>query len=160
MLTRRVLSLALLATALMGCASAPAPATVAEIISKNSSLSTFNGLITQAGLSSTLNSTGPFTVFAPSNDAFKLLPAKVMTDLEQHPEKLKNVLMFHVITGKLTGAEVKNSAVKTLNGSTLALSKAGNFVTIEEAVVEKMDMQASNGVIHMIDGVLTPPVKK
>ena len=160
MLKRRALSLALVAAALTGCASVPAPVSIADTVSQNPSLSTFNGLIAQAGLSSTLQGTGPFTVFAPSNNAFTLLPAKTMDDLEKNPEKLKNILTFHIITGKLMAAEVKNSSVKTLNGSTLALSKAGDFVTIEDAMAEKADIQASNGVIHIIDGVLTPPNKK
>lgn len=160
MLNRRVLSLALLAAALTGCASVSAPVSIADTVSQNSSLSTFNGLLTQAGLSSTLQGAGPFTVFAPSNNAFKLLPAKTMNDLEKHPEKLQNVLAFHVITGKLMAADVKNKSVKTLNGPILAISRAGDFVTIEDAMVEKADIQANNGVIHIIDGVLTPPNKK
>lgn len=160
MLNRRVLSLALVAVAVAGCASVPAPVSVADTIARNPSLSTFSGLIAQTGLSSTLQGTGPFTVFAPSNDAFKLVPAKTMDDLAGHPDKLKDVLTYHIVAGKLTATAVKNSSVKTLNGENVALSKAGDFVTIEEAMVEKTDIQASNGVIHIIDSVLTPSQKK
>ena len=160
MLNRRVLNLALLTMALTGCAAVPASVSVADAISHNPSLSTFSSLITQASLSATLQGPGPFTVFAPSNDAFKLLPATTMDELAKHPEKLKNVLAFHIVPGKLMATEVKNSSVKTLNGANIALSKAGDFVTAEEAMVEQKDIQASNGLIHIIDGVLTPPTKK
>jgi uncharacterized surface protein with fasciclin (FAS1) repeats len=160
MLNRRALSLALVAIAVAGCASVPAPVSVADTLAQDPSLSTFNGLIAQAGLTATLQGAGPFTVFAPSNDAFKLVPAKTMDDLAKHPDKLKNVLSFHIIAGKLMAADVKNSSVKALNGDNVALSKAGDFVTLEEAMVQKSDMQATNGVIHIVDSVLTPPHKK
>ena len=160
MFNRRVLGLALVAVVIAGCASVPTPVSVADTIAQNPSLSTFNGLITQAGLSATLQGAGLFTVFAPSNDAFKLLPPKTMEDLVKNPEKLKSVLAFHIIAGKLMAAQVKNSSVKTLNDTNVALSKAGDFVTIEDAMVQKTDIQASNGVIHIIDSVLIPPHKK
>lgn len=160
MFTRRVLSLAVMAIALAGCASVPAPVSVADSIAKNPSLSTLNGLLNQAGLSATLQGAGPYTVFAPSNDAFKALPAKTADELAKNPAKLKEVLSFHVVAGKLTAAEVKNSSQKTLNGASVALAKAGDFVTIENAVVQTADIQATNGVIHVIDSVLIPPHKK
>jgi uncharacterized surface protein with fasciclin (FAS1) repeats len=160
MFTRRVLSLALFTLVLTGCASVSAPVSVADSIAKNPSLSTLSGLITQAGLSATLQGTGPFTVFAPSNEAFKLVPAKTMDDLAKNPEKLKDVLTFHVVADKLLAANVKNSSVKTVNGASVALSKAGDFVTIEDAVVQTADIQATNGVVHIIDSVLIPPHKK
>ena len=160
MLNRRVLGLALVVATLSGCASVPHPASVADTIAKNPSLSTMNGLITQVGLSTTLQGAGPFTVFAPSNEAFKLVPANTMNDLAKHPEKLEDVLAFHVIAGKLTAADVKNSDVKALNGGQVALSRAGDFVIIESAMVVQSDIQASNGVVHIIDAVLLPPQKK
>lgn len=160
MFTRRVLSLALLAIAVTGCASVPAPVSVADSIANNPSLSTLNGLIGQAGLSATLQGAGPFTFFAPSNEAFKLVSAKTMDDLAKHPDKLKNVLTFHIVADKLMAVNIKNKSVKALNGSPLALSKAGDFVTVEQAMVQSADIQASNGVIHIIDGVLIPPHKK
>ena len=160
MFTRRVLSLSLVALALAGCASVPTPVSVADSISKNPNLSTLSGLIGQAGLTATLQSTGPFTVFAPSNEAFKAVPAKTMDDLAKHPDKLKDVLTFHVLPGKLMAVEVKNSSPKTVNGAHVAISKAGEFVTIEQAMVQTADIPATNGVIHIIDSVLIPPAKK
>jgi uncharacterized surface protein with fasciclin (FAS1) repeats len=159
MFTRRVVSLSLVALALAGCASVPGPVSVADSISKNPSLSTLNGLIGQAGLTATLQGAGPFTVFAPSNEAFKAVPAKTMDDLARHPDKLKDVLTFHVLPGKLMAAEVRNSSPKTVNGAHVAVSKAGDFVTIEQAMVQTADIAATNGVIHIIDSVLIPPAK-
>jgi uncharacterized surface protein with fasciclin (FAS1) repeats len=160
MFTRRVLALSLVALALTGCATVSTPVSVADSIAKNPSLSTLSGLLVQAGLPATLQGTGPFTVFAPNNDAFKAVPAKTMDDLAKHPDKLKDLLTFHVVPAKLAAAEIKNSSVKTLNGASVALSKAGEFVTIEQAMVQTADIQASNGVIHIIDSVLIPPHKK
>jgi len=70
------------------------------------------------------------------------------------------VLTFHVIAGKAMAADVKNSKVKSVQGSELELSKAGDFVTVESAAVTKADVAATNGVIHIIDTVLIPPAKK
>lgn len=160
MFSRRFFSLALIAVAVTGCASVATPVSVADSIAKKPSLSTFNGLLAQAGLSATLQGAGPFTVFAPSNDAFKALPAKTMDDLTQHPDKLKSVLSYHLVPGKLAAADIKNSSVKTLNGAPVALARAGDFVTVEQAVVQSADGQAGNGVVHVIDSVLLPPHKK
>lgn len=143
-----------------GCASVPAPVSVTETIAKNPNLSTLSGLINSAGLADTLKGTGPYTVFAPSNEAFKAVPAKTMDDLAKHPEKLKDVLTYHVVAGKSLAADIKNSKVKSLQGADLELSKAGDFVTVESAAVTTADVAASNGVVHIIDTVLIPPAKK
>jgi uncharacterized surface protein with fasciclin (FAS1) repeats len=143
-----------------GCASVKAPVSVVDTIANTPSLSTLSGLIAKAGLGDALKATGPFTVFAPSNDAFKAVPAKTMDDLGQNPEKLKSVLSYHVVAGKSMAAEIKNSKATSLNGAHLELSKAGEFVTVESAFVTTADIAASNGVVHIIDTVLIPPVKK
>jgi uncharacterized surface protein with fasciclin (FAS1) repeats len=158
--SRRTLFAVVLVAAVSGCATVTPPASLADTIARTPSLSTLNGLVASAGLTSTLQGPGPFTVFAPSNEAFKAVPAKTMEDLAQHPEKLKNVLTYHVIAGKAMAAEVKNSNAKTLNGAEVALSKAGEFVTIENAAVTQADIVATNGVLHIVDTVLMPPVKK
>jgi uncharacterized surface protein with fasciclin (FAS1) repeats len=156
---RTLLASALLAT-LAGCATVSAPVTIADTIAKDPSLSTLNSLVAKAGLTETLKAAGPFTVFAPTNEAFKAVPSKTMDDLAQHPQKLKDVLTYHVVAGKTMSADVKNMDVKTVNGATVALSKAGDFVTIESAAVTKADIAATNGVVHIIDAVLIPPAKK
>ena len=157
--TRRALLTTACALSLVGCASTSGPSNLADTVARQPALSTFNGLIAQAGLSETLKNEGPFTVFAPTNDAFKAVPASTMSDLAKNPEKLKAVLTFHIVAGKTMAADVKNSQVKTLNGATVALSKAGDFVTIESAAVVSADAVALNGVAHSIDTVLLPPKK-
>ena len=154
-------SAALSFAALMsGCATVSTPVSVVDTIANTPSLSTLSGLITSAGLNDSLKAAGPFTVFAPSNDAFKAVPAKTMEDLAKHPEKLKSVLTYHVVAGKSMAAQIKNSKATSLNGAHLELSKAGEFVTVESAFVTTADIAASNGVVHIIDTVLIPPVKK
>jgi len=159
-LTRRSVAAALLAGAACGFASAAEPVTVSQAIASQESLSTLNSLIVAADLQGALNGAGPFTVFAPSNDALKALPAAVLKDVSSDPAKLKNLLTFHVVPVAALAKDVKNGNVKALNGDTLALSKAGEFVTVENALVTKADIVASNGVVHIIDTVLIPPAKK
>ncbi len=158
-LARRTALVAGLALALAGCATPSGPVSLADTIAATPSLSTLNTLVTQAGLTETLKTGGPFTVFAPTNDAFKAVPAATLADLAKHPEKLKNVLTYHVIPGKTMAADVKNSNAKTVNGANVALSKAGDFVTVESAAVVTPNMVATNGVIHTVDTVLMPPKK-
>lgn len=156
---RRATLLGAIALTLGACATKPMPSNLADSVAKNPTLSTFNSLITQGSLSETLKSGGPFTVFAPTNDAFKAVSAAVMADLTKHPEKLKEVLSFHITPGKLMAADIKNSNVKSLQGSNLALAKAGDFVIVESATVIAADLGATNGVVHTIDTVLLPPKK-
>ena len=144
-------------TALTGCATMQSPVTVAETIAANPQLSTLNGLIVKAGLTDTLKGAGPFTVFAPSNEAFAKVPAKTMEMLAANPVQLKSVLTFHVVPGKTMAADVKNGNAKTVQGANLALSKAGTFVTVEDALVQTADISAINGVVHVVDAVLMPP---
>lgn len=156
-LSRRALLLATTILALGGCATMPEPATLTDTLARNPTLSTLNRLISEAGLADTLRGAGPYTVFAPSDDAFKALPAKTLSDLAKDKELLKSVLTFHVVPGRQLAAEIKNGNVKSLQGSNLALSKAGTFVTVEDALVTQADISATNGVIHVIDKVLLPP---
>ena len=158
--TRRALLASALVAAVVGCATGPTPSNLADTIANTPSLSTLHKLVIQAGLSDTLKTGGPFTVFAPSNDAFKAVPAATLSDLAQNPQKLKDVLSFHIIPAKLVAAEVKNSDVKTLHGANAAIAKAGDFVTVENAAVTQADIIATNGVVHVIDTVMMPPVKK
>ncbi|QTN28533.1 fasciclin domain-containing protein [Rhodoferax sp. AJA081-3] len=158
--TFRRTALVLVAAAALGaCATKPSPANLADSVANNPSLSTFNTLVAQAGMSESLKSGGPFTVFAPTNDAFKAVPAAAMADLSKDPTKLKAVLSYHVVPGKMMAADIKNSNAKTLNGANLALAKAGDFVIVESATVVVADLGATNGVVHTIDAVVMPPKK-
>jgi uncharacterized surface protein with fasciclin (FAS1) repeats len=144
--------------ALTGCATSKTPVSTADTIAGNPQLSTLNGLIVKAGLVDTLKGPGPFTVFAPSNEAFSKVPAKTLADIGADPARLKAVLTYHVIPAKVMAADVKsNSNVKTVNGANVGVSKAGEFVTVEDGMVERADLNATNGVVHIIDSVLIPP---
>lgn len=135
------------------------PQSVVDVMSTNPELSTVTDLLRKSGLAPVLSAVGPFTVFAPSNEAFKAVPAKTMQDLATNPSALKDVLSFHVVAGKLDAANITNTSVASVQGAKLALSKSGSFVTVEDAVVTKADQLAANGVVHVIDRVLTPPKK-
>jgi uncharacterized surface protein with fasciclin (FAS1) repeats len=160
MIKRRLLCLALTVAALGGCATSPAPTSVADTIAANPKLSTLSALVAKSGLTDTLKSAGPFTVFAPSNEAFAKVPAKTMDELGKDPARLKSVLTYHVVPGKVMAADVRNGNSKTVNGANIALSRAGEFVTVEDAMVQTADISATNGVVHVVDSVLIPPVTR
>ena len=149
----------LVLAALTGCATTPAPSTIAETAARTPQLSTLSKLISDAGLTDTLKGAGPFTVFAPSDDAFKAVPANTMAELAANKDRLAAVLKFHVVPGKVMAADVKTGNVKSVQGANLAMSRAGTFVTVEEAVVTQADVGATNGVVHIIDKVMIPPAR-
>ena len=148
---------AALAIVVAGCASVPAPASITDTAARTPQLSTLTKLVTDAGLADTLRGAGPFTVFAPSDEAFKKLPAKTLSDLASNKEMLRAVLTYHVVPGKVMAADVKDGKAKTVNGAEISVARAGTFVTVEDAVVQTADVAASNGVVHIIDTVLIPP---
>ncbi len=150
-------AVAALAALTAGCATQPVPVSVADTLATSPSLSTLNGLVVKAGLADTLKGTGPFTVFAPTNDAFKAVPQKTLDELAANPAQLKSVLAYHVLPAKVVAADVKTGNAKTVQGASLAVSKAGEFVTVEDAMVQTADIAATNGVVHTIDRVLMPP---
>lgn len=157
MFSRRFVLALSSAALLSACASVSGPATVADTIARDPQLSTLNGLLQKAGLADTLKAAGPYTVFAPTNEAFGKVPAKTLDDLGKDPARLKEVLSYHVLPAKVTAAQVKNGNAKTAQGANVALAKAGSFVTVEEAMVETADIAAANGVVHRVDRVLIPP---
>ena len=155
-----VLATAVTAAVVAGCATGPRQVSVADTLAAKSQLSTLNSLVAKAGLTDTLKASGPFNVFAPTNEAFAKVPAKTMETLASDPAQLKAVLGYHVLPVKVMAAEVKNGNSKTLNGANVALSKAGNFVTVEDAMVVTPDILATNGVVHVVDSVLLPPASR
>ena len=160
LLNRRLLLAAAALASFSGCATYSGPMSVADTIAGKPELSILSSLIMKTGLTETLKSAGPFTVFAPTNAAFAKVPTKTMDELGKDPAKLKAVLTYHVIAAKVMAADVKNGNAKTVNGASLAVSKAGDFVTLEDAIVQTADLVATNGVVHEIDSVLIPPNKK
>jgi uncharacterized surface protein with fasciclin (FAS1) repeats len=137
---------------------ADAGKTIVGVASEAGQFKTLVAAVKAADLVETLNGAGPFTVFAPTDDAFAKLPAGTVEDLlkPENKAKLKAVLTYHVIPGKIMAADVKTSNVKTVNGKEVAVKAADGKVTIGGANVVKADVAASNGVIHVIDNVLIP----
>lgn len=159
MFTPRFLLASVTLAVLSACATSPAPVSVAETIASKPQLTILSSLVTKTGLTETLKGTGPFTVFAPSDTAFSKVPAKTMEELSKDPAKLKAVLTYHVVPGKVMAADVKNGNSKTVNGANVAVSKAGEYVTVEDAMVQTADISATNGVVHIVDSVLIPPTR-
>jgi len=123
------------------------------------SFKTLTAAIQAAGLTDTLKGKGPFTVFAPTDDAFAKLPAGTVDNLlkPENKEKLVAILTYHVVPGRVTAAQVsKMTEAKTVNGKELAIRTDMGHVMINDATVTKADIECSNGVIHVIDTVLIP----
>jgi len=123
------------------------------------SFKTLAAALQAAGLVDTLKGKGPFTVFAPTDDAFSKLPAGTVDSLlkPENKEKLKSILLYHVVPGRVTAAQVmKLTSAKTMNGQEVKIMVEGGTVMINDAKVVKADVFASNGVIHVIDTVLLP----
>jgi uncharacterized surface protein with fasciclin (FAS1) repeats len=138
--------------------SAPAAAgTIVEVASSNPDFSTLVAAVKAADLVETLSGTGPFTVFAPTNEAFEALPAGLLDKLllPANKKTLTKILTYHVIPAQVMAADVKAGKVKTVEGSEITLATDGG-VTVDKATVTATDVAASNGVIHVIDQVLVP----
>ena len=113
-----------------------------------------------AGLVETLKGAGPFTVFAPTDEAFAKLPKGTVEDLlkPENKAKLTAILTYHVVPGRVTAADVgKLKSARTVNGKPLSIEAQGQAVMVNEAKVTAADIGASNGVIHVIDTVILPP---
>lgn len=137
--------------------------TIADLAVADAELSTLVSALTAAELTESLKGAGPFTVFAPTNEAFKKLDPAVLADLlkPENKEKLAAILKYHVVPGKIAAADAKGAAVDltTLNGAVVKVDGKGEVVKVGEATVTKTDIIASNGVIHEIDTVIMPPAK-
>jgi len=137
---------------------------MADIVDTAVAAGSFNTLVTAvkaAGLVDTLKSKGPFTVFAPNDDAFAKLPKGTVEGLLKDIPKLKAVLTYHVVSGKVTAADaVKLKTAKTVQGQEIKIDASKWHLhknpKINDANVIKLDVVADNGVIHMIDKVLLP----
>lgn len=120
------------------------------------SFKTLAAALQAAGLIETLKGAGPFTVFAPTDEAFAKIPKADLDALLKDKAKLTAVLTYHVVPGKVTAADVvKLTSAKTVQGGTIAINAASG-VTVNGAKVVKTDIEASNGVIHVIDTVILP----
>ena len=155
----RKLLVAIAAASVIPVAQAGSYGTKKDIVDTAASAGDFDTLVTavkQAGLVETLKSEGPFTVFAPTDEAFAKIPEADMKALLADKEKLTRVLSYHVVPGKVMASDVAGmSAAKTVEGGSLDIS-ASSGVRVNDAKVVKTDIETSNGVIHVIDTVLMP----
>jgi transforming growth factor-beta-induced protein len=164
---RRTLALlvaAAVAVAAMGASASASTAsraegdkTIVQTAIAAGQFTTLASLLTKSGLADTLSAGGPFTVFAPTDAAFAKVPKATLDALAGNPAQLKSVLLYHVVAGRVTAADVvKLSSAKTLEGRSLAIEVADGSVYVDQAKVTTPDVMASNGVIHVIDSVLIP----
>ena len=138
--------------------SAPAASkTIVDIAAANPDFSTLVTAVTVAGLGSTLSGTGPFTVFAPTNEAFAKIPKADLDALLADKAQLTKVLTYHVVPAKVLAGDLKKKQkVETVEGGTVVIKKSKKGATINDAKIVQTDIQGSNGVIHVIDTVIMP----
>jgi uncharacterized surface protein with fasciclin (FAS1) repeats len=130
--------------------------TVIELVNSNPSLSSLARALKAADLDSTLQGEGPFTLFAPNDQAFAKLSPNALADLLKNKTKLASILTYHVVPGKLTASEIKSGQVKTVNGKALNIAVTDGEITVNNAKVMDTDLEGSNGLIYVIDTVLIP----
>ncbi len=134
-------------------------ADIVDVAADTPELSTLVEAVTAAGLAETLQGEGPFTVFAPTNEAFDALPAGELDRLLKPANKaeLAKILKYHVVSGEIMSSDLTNGQkAKTVEGGTLTVTINGKTVKVNDATVVKADVPASNGVVHVIDRVLLP----
>lgn len=133
---------------------------VVAIAAANDSFKTLTAALQAAGLTETLAGAGPFTVFAPTDEAFAALPQDALQELlkPENKEVLVKILTYHVVPGKVASTDLKSGEVKTVEGGGVNVKvDSATGVTVNDAKVVQPDIQASNGVIHVIDKVILPP---
>jgi uncharacterized surface protein with fasciclin (FAS1) repeats len=156
-----VAAIALMLAISAGTSAGPKPETkdIVDTAVAAGSFKTLAAALQAAGLVDTLKGPGPFTVFAPTDDAFAKLPAGTVDNLlkPENKEKLVAILTYHVVPGKVMAAQVTQlNSAKTVNGESVAINATGHAVMVDDAKVIKADILCSNGVIHVIDTVLMP----
>lgn len=133
--------------------------TIVDIAATDDSFSTLVAALKAADLVDTLQGEGPFTVFAPTNEAFDALPEGTVESLLEpaNKEKLQSILTYHVVPGAIMSSDISGMTMaETVEGSEIAIDPTGDGVMVGEATVTQADIEASNGVIHVIDSVLMP----
>ncbi len=137
-----------------------APKSIVDIAVADGRFTTLVAALQAAGLVETLAGEGPFTVFAPTDDAFAKLPAGTVEALLSDPEQLSAILLYHVVAGKVMASDAKMlNEAETVNGAKIMITSQGEMLKVNDSQVVLGDIEASNGVIHVIDAVLLPPQK-
>jgi len=131
---------------------------IVDTAAEDGSFSTLVAAVKAAGLVEALKGDGPFTVFAPSDEAFAKLPAGTLESLlkPENKDKLTAILTYHVVPGKILSGDVKPGRVETLQGSKLLVSKRKGALMVDQASIVATDVTATNGVIHVINEVIMP----
>jgi len=134
------------------------PGSLTAVISDSTTFSTLKKALKAAELDITLGTKGEYTVFAPTDEAFGKLPTDVLTKLllPENKEKLRSLLLYHVLPGKVTAADLKKGELKTMNGEKVKIDVDGAKIEVEGSKVFSADVMASNGVMHSIGTVLVP----
>jgi len=160
---KTILTVTSLAFALMTAVASPARAQQTKDLVDTAvaagSFTTLAKALTAAGLVATLKGPGPFTVFAPTDEAFAKLPAGTLENLlkPENKEKLRRILTYHVVPGEVRAADVvKLQSAKAVSGDSIAVKTTNGKVHVDGASVTRTDIPASNGVIHVIDAVILP----
>lgn len=139
-------------------AMAEEPGTIVDVATEAGSFTTLLAAAEAAGLVETLQGEGPYTVFAPTDEAFAALPEGTLDGLLADPEALADILLYHVVPGEVMAADVVElESATTAQGSDITITVDGDMVMVNEANVTATDIAASNGVIHVIDAVILPP---
>ncbi len=137
--------------------TSPAEKNILQTALEAETFKTLLAAVKAAGLEDTLNSHGPFTFFAPNDEAFGKLPAGALDGLLKDKVKLTAVLSYHVVAGKLTAKDLNDeSAAKTEQGTNIAITEKGGMILINNAKILQTDIECTNGIIHVIDTVLMP----
>lgn len=140
-----------------GFGADPAKGNIVETAVSAGSFETLVKALREADLVSTLEGEGPFTVFAPTDEAFAKLPAGTLESLLADKKKLRSILTYHVVPGKVMAADVAGlKSAKTVNGKKLSIKTKDGAVMVDDAKVIRTDILATNGVIHVIDSVVLP----
>ena len=158
--TLMVAAVALMALGIGGMQARAAEKDIVDTAVAAGQFKTLASAIQAAGLVDTLKGDGPFTVFAPTDEAFAKLPAGTVENLlkPENKDQLVAILTYHVVPGKVEAAEVVTmDEAKTVNGKMVDIKVKGDTAMVNDAKVTKTDIAASNGVIHVIDTVIMPP---
>ena len=163
---KKLIPFGVIAALALSVAGAPATArpsedkNIVQTAQAAGNFKTLTKLVTKAGLAATLSQPGPYTVFAPTDAAFKKVPKSTLKSLAKNKAKLRAVLLYHVVAGKVPSSEVvMMKSVKTVNGKSVRIRTSNGSVYVNNARVTKPDVNASNGVIHVINRVLIPPAR-
>jgi len=157
-ITHTALAAAVVLAISAGSALADEKKTIVEIAAGNEAFSTLVTAVTAADLVEVLSGEGPFTVFAPTDEAFAALPEGTLETLlkPENKDQLVAILTYHVVAGKVMSSDVAAGEVETVNGESLTVAVDEGVVTVDGAKVVTVDIEASNGVIHVIDAVVLP----